>query len=112
MPAVPAPDSIRPSLNAYDAACSRLLRTRYRSTCRRRATATSDRRWCSAASIGYGPSWSPRSSSSPVPTNLLRQVVYEGLREDKPASEVRRAVPHPKAAAEKGADVRARPPRG
>jgi bifunctional non-homologous end joining protein LigD len=28
--------------------------------------------------------------------NLLRQVVYEGLREDKPASEVRRDVPHQK----------------
>jgi ATP dependent DNA ligase C terminal region len=29
--------------------------------------------------------------------NLLRQVVYEGLREDKPAVEVRRSVPpHPK----------------
>jgi hypothetical protein len=28
--------------------------------------------------------------------NLLRQVVYEGLREDKPAREVRREVPHPK----------------
>jgi DNA ligase D-like protein (predicted ligase) len=27
--------------------------------------------------------------------NLLRQVVYEGLREDKPAAEVRRQVPHP-----------------
>jgi bifunctional non-homologous end joining protein LigD len=26
--------------------------------------------------------------------NLLRQVVYEGLREDKPAVEVRRPVPH------------------
>jgi DNA ligase D-like protein (predicted ligase) len=26
--------------------------------------------------------------------NLLRQVVYEGLREDKPAAEVRRPVPH------------------
>jgi len=26
--------------------------------------------------------------------NLLRQVIYEGLREDKPAAEVRRAVPH------------------
>ena len=28
--------------------------------------------------------------------NLLRQVVYEGLREDKPAPEVRRPVPYPK----------------
>jgi bifunctional non-homologous end joining protein LigD len=28
--------------------------------------------------------------------NLLRQVVYEGLREDKRAAEVRRDVPHPK----------------
>ena len=28
--------------------------------------------------------------------NLLRQVVYEGLREDKPATEVRRAAPYPK----------------
>jgi bifunctional non-homologous end joining protein LigD len=30
--------------------------------------------------------------------NLLRQVVYEGLRDDKPATEVRRDVPHPKPA--------------
>ena len=28
--------------------------------------------------------------------NLLRQVVYEGLREDKPAAEVRRTTSHPK----------------
>jgi bifunctional non-homologous end joining protein LigD len=27
--------------------------------------------------------------------NLLRQVVYEGFREDKPAAEVRCDVPHP-----------------
>jgi ATP-dependent DNA ligase len=31
--------------------------------------------------------------------NLLRQLVYEGLREDKPATEVRRPVPHPKPSA-------------
>jgi bifunctional non-homologous end joining protein LigD len=30
--------------------------------------------------------------------NLLRQVVYEGLREDKPANDIRRDVPHPKIA--------------
>jgi ATP-dependent DNA ligase len=28
--------------------------------------------------------------------NLLRQVVSEGLRENKPAAEVRRPLPHPK----------------
>ena len=28
--------------------------------------------------------------------NLLRQVVYEGLREDKPAAEVRRSPPYAK----------------
>jgi bifunctional non-homologous end joining protein LigD len=28
--------------------------------------------------------------------NLLRQVVYEGLREDKPAAEVRREMPRAK----------------
>jgi bifunctional non-homologous end joining protein LigD len=28
--------------------------------------------------------------------NLLRQVVYEGLRKDKPPEEVRRAPPYPK----------------
>jgi len=38
--------------------------------------------------------------------NLLRQVVYEGLREDKPASEVRRPVPRPKSSAAAGTVVR------
>jgi hypothetical protein len=32
--------------------------------------------------------------------NLLRQVVYEGLREDKPAVEMRRQPPHPKSGAQ------------
>jgi bifunctional non-homologous end joining protein LigD len=36
--------------------------------------------------------------------NLLRQVVYEGLREDKPAAEVRRPVPHPKPASQNSDD--------
>jgi len=43
------------------------------------------------ACIGCGPSWSPRSSSWPG-DNLLRQVVYEGLREDKPPRDVRREM--------------------
>jgi len=38
-------------------------------------------------------------NSSWTGDNLLRQVVYEGLREDKPAVEVRRPVPHPKSGA-------------
>jgi bifunctional non-homologous end joining protein LigD len=39
--------------------------------------------------------------------NLLRQVVYEGLREDKPAWEVRREIPHPqRGAGEVAAPVR------
>jgi bifunctional non-homologous end joining protein LigD len=42
--------------------------------------------------------------------NLLRQVVYEGLREDKPAAKVRRAAPHPQPAAAATA-VRPRRPR-
>jgi bifunctional non-homologous end joining protein LigD len=33
--------------------------------------------------------------------NLLRQVIYEGLREDKPPTEVRRPVPHPEVRAGK-----------
>jgi ATP-dependent DNA ligase len=43
--------------------------------------------------------------------NLLRQVAYEGLREDKPAAEIRRKVPHPKPAAQSTA-VPSRRPRG
>jgi ATP-dependent DNA ligase len=40
--------------------------------------------------------------------NLLRQVVYEGLREDKPAAEVRRAVPYPKPTKPKSPAARAK----
>jgi bifunctional non-homologous end joining protein LigD len=43
--------------------------------------------------------------------NLLRQVVYEILREDKPAAEVRRAVPYPKPAEPARPAARSRPPR-
>ena len=43
--------------------------------------------------------------------NLLRQVVYEGLREDKPAPEVRRAVPHPKPTESPGPAPRSKRPR-
>src|SRR5215468_3804558 len=43
--------------------------------------------------------------------NLLRQVVYEGLREDKPAAKVRRATPYPKPAGPTPASSRPRRPR-
>jgi ATP-dependent DNA ligase len=42
--------------------------------------------------------------------NLLRQVVYEGLRDDKPASEIRRDVPHPKLATGGRSDAVNKPP--
>jgi ATP-dependent DNA ligase len=40
--------------------------------------------------------------------NLLRQVVYEGLREDEPAAEIRRSPPYPKPAAATGTGVPSR----
>ena len=43
--------------------------------------------------------------------NLLRQVVYEGLREDKPAAEVRRATPYPKPGEPAGTTARSKRPR-
>ena len=43
--------------------------------------------------------------------NLLRQVVYEGLREDKPAAEVRRPAPHPKPAEPTRPAARSKRPR-
>jgi hypothetical protein len=62
-----------------------------------RAPAASDRPWSSAACIGCGPSWFAEVKFLTwTDDNLLRQVVYEGLREDKPAAEVRRPIPHPK----------------
>jgi DNA ligase D-like protein (predicted ligase) len=43
--------------------------------------------------------------------NLLRQVVYEGLREDKPAAEVRRSMPHPNPVGSISAPARPKRPR-
>ena len=48
----------------------------------------------------YAPSSWPKSKYLTwTDDNLLRQVVYQGLREDKAAGDVRRAVPHPQPAA-------------
>ena len=73
--------------------CNRLRSIRCRSRSRRRAPVASDRPWCRVhwvrpelvAEVKFL-TWTD--------DNLLRQVVYEGLREDKPAAEVRRPVPH------------------
>jgi ATP-dependent DNA ligase len=43
--------------------------------------------------------------------NLLRQVVYLGLREDKPATEVRRPLPHPETAETPRPAARSKRPR-
>jgi len=49
--------STRRNCSGYDEGCSRLRPTRCCSRCRRPAAAASDRRSCSAAYIGSGPSW-------------------------------------------------------
>jgi ATP-dependent DNA ligase len=52
--------STMPGSSAYGGGCSRSRPTQCRSTCRRRAAAGSDRRWCSVVCIGCGPRSSPR----------------------------------------------------
>jgi ATP-dependent DNA ligase len=78
--------------------CNRLRHPRCHWMCRRRVPAVSGRvlsrvHWVRpevVVEVKYL-SWTD--------DNLLRQVIYQGLREDKPPSEVRRPVPHPKSAA-------------
>jgi ATP-dependent DNA ligase len=75
------------------AACGRQCRSRRR----RRAAAVSARRSSSVAYTGFGAKLVAEVKYLAwTGDNLLRQVVYEGLREDKPAAEVRRELPHPK----------------
>ena len=79
---------------------TRLLPTKCRSTFRRRAPAASARPWRLSRVHWVRPELVAEVKYLTwTDDNLLRQVVYEGLREDKPATEVRRPVPHPKAAA-------------
>jgi hypothetical protein len=80
------------SLRTYYGGCSRRGSTRCRSTSRRRVRLASARRWCChgvhrvraelVVAVKY-PTWTD--------SGLLRQVVYEGIREDKPAREVVRS---------------------
>jgi ATP-dependent DNA ligase len=97
MPAGLAPASTQQSLQGYAAGCSRSRPPRCPS---RRAAALHH-----PLRIAAGPQ--PRALVRPelvaevkyltwTGDNLLRQVVYEGLREDKPAAEVRREVPYSK----------------
>ena len=98
MPAASAPASTRWNSRGCGGGCNRWRSRRCRSTCRRRARPASDRRWSSAACIGCGPTLSLRSNSSPGrKTTFCAKSSMKGLREDKRAAEVRRAVPYPKA---------------
>jgi hypothetical protein len=38
----------------------------------------------------------PAAIAKPSRRLMMRQLVYEGLREDKPAAQVRPKLPHPK----------------
>ncbi len=78
-------------------ACSRSPPTRCRWKCRRRAPAVSARRWCLSRVHWVRPELVAEVKFLTwTEDNLLRQVVYEGLREDKPAAEVRRSAPRAK----------------
>ena len=62
-----------------------------------RVPAASARLWSSAACIWMRPELVAEVNFLAwTDDNLLLQVVYEGLREDKPAAEVRREEPHPR----------------
>jgi ATP-dependent DNA ligase len=96
MPAGPAAASTMPSLNGYGVACSRSRPARCRSIYRRRRSTRfgsplvlSRVHWVRPELVAEVKflAWTE--------DNLLRQVVYEGLREDKPARDVRREVPKP-----------------
>ena len=85
------------SSNACRAASNPWPCPRCHSTRHRRAQAASEHRWVLSRTHWVRPklvvevkylTWTD--------DNLLRQVVYEGLREDKPAAEIRRPVAHPK----------------
>jgi ATP-dependent DNA ligase len=96
MPFAQGPASTRPGLNVSGAAYNRSRFPKHRST----ATAAHHPLWLAARPP-------PRALCGPElvaevnfcdldQDNLPRQVVYEGLHEDKPAAEVRRLVPYPK----------------
>ena len=91
-----SPALTRRSLSGYGEGCSRLRPTRCHSRFHRRAAALriaaqlTRVHWVRpelVAEVKYL-AWTG--------DNLLRQVVYEGLREDKPAAEVSREMPRAK----------------
>ena len=89
MPAAPAAVSNRRSWRDCGAGCSPSRPPRCRSRCRRRGTVLSRVHWVRpelVADVKYL-TWTA--------DNLPRQVVHEGLRQDKPAAEVRREMPYP-----------------
>ena len=96
MPAASAPASTRPSSNGCGGGCNRWP---FRDAARRAAAALDPLRFAAgfvAGALGAAELVAEVKFLTWTEDNLLRQVVYEGLREDKPAAEVRREVPHPK----------------
>src|ERR1700730_11130255 len=100
MPAVLELASTTQSWSDLGADCNRSPPSRCRSMCLRLGPAALVRRSSSAACIGFGPSLSPRSNiQTGTDDNLLRQVIYQGLHEDKDPTEVRCPVPNQPASA-------------
>src|SRR5690348_7516286 len=95
MQAAPAPASTPPSLNGYGAGCKPLATEKMpfevpppRSSRFGSPLVLSRVHWVRPELVAEVKflTWTEE--------NLLRQVVYEGLREDKPARDVRRPAPH------------------
>ena len=97
MPVAPAPASTTPSWDGYGGACSRSQQREMplnapspRSTRFDSPLVLSRVHWVRPELVAEVKflAWTE--------DNLLRQVVYQGLRKDKPAREVRREVPRAK----------------
>jgi hypothetical protein len=97
MPAASAAVSIRRNWSGSGAFCRHSPRRTCHWKYRRRAPIVSDRPWSLSRVHWVRPELVVQVKFLTwTDDNLLRQVVYEGLREDKPAAEVRRSAPHPK----------------
>ena len=79
-----------PSLSVSGGVYSRSRSTRCRSLSRRRRPAISARRYGCRGSIGWPELLVEVKFLAWTEQGLLRQVIYQGVREEKPAGEIRR----------------------